>query len=375
MIPIILAILACVLVAIAFFFYFFFRRMLGTFGADTRKKWAKVVLIVIAVLCAVLSCLITSVVSIFFLHIVFIGLIIQLINFLIKRILGKKYDEKCTVLRKIYGSGIVPVLLTVIVMVCSYFNLHSVVATNYTVYTDKAISPDGYRVALIADVHFGVSLDSAQLSEKCEEISKRDVDIVILCGDIVDNSTTSEEMNTVFELLGGIKSKYGVFYVYGNHDRPMSMLKSEYTQQELLDAIENNGITILQDKAIEINGELVLIGREDRMEDGRESIKSLASNVDEDDFILVADHQPNQYQENSQAGVDLVLSGHTHGGQLFPINIVMNLFDINDGVYGHYQVSSNTQAIVTSGFAGWGYPVKNAAPAEYVVIDILPSNK
>lgn len=362
-----------VLVAIAFYFYFFFRRMFHTFGANTKNKWAISGLILLAILATFASVQMMSVVSIIMLHIVFIGLIIQFVNFIIKRIAGKKYDEKCSVWKKIYGSGIVPILLTVVVMVLGYFNLHSVVATNYTVYTDKAIRTDGYRVALIADVHFGVSIDSEQLKQKCDEISANNVDFVILCGDIVDNSTTADEMKTVFETFGGIESKYGVFYVYGNHDRPMSLLRSEYTQEELVKVIENAGITILQDETEIINSELALVGREDRMSGSRDSVDSLVSVIDEDKFILVADHQPNQYDENVQANVDLIVSGHTHGGQLFPLNVVMNVFGINDGVYGQYQLSENTQAIVTSGLAGWSYPVKTAAPAEYVIIDIVPN--
>lgn len=362
-----------VLVAIAFFFYFFFRRMFSTFGANTKNKWAISALILLAILATLASAQIMSVVSIIMLHIVFIGLIVQFVNFLIKKIVNKKYDDKFSVWKKIYGSGVLPILLTVVVMILGCFNLHNVVSTNYTVYTDKPIRTDGYRVALIADVHFGVSLDSEKLKQKCDEISDDNVDFVILCGDIVDNSTTADEMKTVFETFGKIQSKYGVFYTYGNHDRPMSLLKSDYTQEELANVIENAGITILQDETEIINGELALIGREDRMKDNRNSVDALVTVIDTDKFILVADHQPNQYDENVQANVDLIVSGHTHGGQIFPLNVVMKVFGINDGVYGQYMLSENTQAIVTSGLAGWSYPIKTAAPAEYVIIDILPN--
>lgn len=372
MIALILVALIPVLVAIAFYFYFYFRRMLTTFGADAKKRWVKLMLILLVALAVVASCQVMNFVSIIILHIVFIGLIIQLINIPIKRIFSKKYDG--SLWKKIYGSGIVPILLSAIVLVGGYFNLHNVVATPYTVNTSKQIRAEGYRVALIADVHFGVSLSMDEFAEKCAEISAQNVDVVILCGDIVDNSTTEHQMRFVFGELGRIKSTYGVYYVYGNHDRPMRLLSSEYSAQQLDEAIEQSGITILRDEVVKINDELVLVGREDRSQQGRQEIATLVSDADSSDFILVADHQPNQYEQNSQACVDLVVSGHTHGGQIFPLNIVFDVFGINDGVYGNYQLSDNTQAIVSSGFAGWSYPFKTAAPSEYVIIDILPKN-
>ena len=69
-------------------------------------------------------------------------------------------------------------------------------------------------------------------------------------------------------------------------------------------------------------------------------------------------------------GTDLLLSGHTPGGQLFPINYVQEWIPFNDGVYGRYDIDDDTVAIITSGFATWSYPSKTAAPAEYVIVDI-----
>ena len=107
-------------------------------------------------------------------------------------------------------------------------------------------------------------------------------------------------------------------------------------------------------------------------ENVRTPIAELVKDVDPTDFILALDHQPRQYKENAAAGVDLLLSGHTHGGQIFPADILFDLFDINEAVYGLTHIDETAQAFVTSGFAGWGFPFKTCAPAEYVLIDILP---
>jgi predicted MPP superfamily phosphohydrolase len=112
------------------------------------------------------------------------------------------------------------------------------------------------------------------------------------------------------------------------------------------------------------------VGREDRSVSKRKPLQALMETVDHDSFVLTLDHQPCEYKENGKYGSDLVLSGHTHGGQLFPINYLQMLIPFNDGVYGRYQIDADTQAIVTAGFATWNYPSKTAAAAEYVIIDI-----
>ncbi len=363
-----------ILVGVGFYLYFFIKRILKVLNIDADNKKAKIIIIIASALISALALNITSFYTVLLLHIIGLALLCQLANFIIKRIAKEKYEGGFTCWKKVYGIGIIPVFLSAIILIFGYINLHSVQMTHYTINTNKNIRSEGYRVALIADVHFGVSLDYEQMVEKCAEISSQNADIVILCGDIVDNSTSKEQMNKAFKALGTIKSEYGIYYVHGNHDRPMSLVKSEFTEDELVLAIKENGITILQDESLLINNELYLIGREDRSvqsHDGnRLSIEDLTKSLDKNKYLLTLDHQPNQYKENSSAGTDLLLSGHTHGGQLFPINILQMIIPFNDGIYGEYSLDEDSSAIITSGFAGWAYPVKTASPAEYVIIDI-----
>lgn len=362
---------------IAFFFYFFLRRSLRTFGIQSDKTYIKVILCCVSAFAAIIGSNIFNFSAIVIIHVVVIALLVQLINYLLKKIAGKRFDDRFKHWKKLYGSGVISLVLVIVVVLFGYINLNNVVKTSYTVYTEKNIRSDGYRAALIADVHFGVSLNYDELLDKCAEISKCDIDIAILCGDIVDDSTSFSEMQEVFAALGTIKTKYGIFYTYGNHDRPMSGLGSNYSADQLIETIKENGITILKDEIYEINDDMILVGREDRgysRNSGRADIQTLLSDVDKERFILTLDHQPNEYEENGAAGTDLLLSGHTHGGQLWPLNIIQEIFKFNDAVYGHTDIDDDTQAIVTSGLAGWRYPIKTVTPAEYVVIDIKNAN-
>lgn len=294
--------------------------------------------------------------------------ILMFINFLVKRILGENYDKKGRIWKRIYGSGIIPLVIMVIWVPYGWYNMHHVVATEYTIQTEKDIREEGYRIVLLADIHYGSFHSKKELMSKCEEINQIEPDMIFLCGDIVDENTTKEKMEEVFEVLSSIHSKYGIFYVYGNHDRQEYTSYPMYSNEALLTVMERNGIIVLQDEVYKTNDEFVIVGREDFSVGGRASVKNLLQDVDKANFIVTLDHQPVQLRENGEAGADLHLSGHTHGGQIWPINYITML--MNEAFYGYKETEEGLQSVVTSGFAGWAMDIKTSAPAEYVVLNI-----
>lgn len=362
-------------VLISLYLYFFIKRICKTFGVNTDRNINKIIIAVVSLCLAIMCSNIFSFGAIIVLHVIGVSLLTRFANVVIRYFAKDSYKEGFRIWKVIYGSGIIPVIVSSLLLTYGYINMNNVVETDYTVYTDKVIRDEGYRVALLADVHYGVSLNMEELREVCDKIGERDVDIVVLCGDIVDDNTTNEEMRTFFEIFSSIKNRYGIFYVYGNHDRQLYRADRAYTESELRSVIEDNGIIILEDDTYRINNELTIVGREDTSyygADGRKSMETLLEAVDMDDFILTLDHQPKQYEENGKAGTDLLLSGHTHGGQIWPANFLFEIVKFDDAVYGYTAIDDDTQAIVTSGLAGWGFPVKTASPAEYVIIDIKP---
>ena len=91
--------------------------------------------------------------------------------------------------------------------------------------------------------------------------------------------------------------------------------------------------------------------------------------IDPEKYMIVMDHQPTDYDNEAAVKADLVLSGHTHGGQVFPVTYVGEWFDINDNTYG-FERRGGTDFIVTSGISDWEILFKTATKSEYVIINI-----
>ncbi|MBE5960906.1 MAG: metallophosphoesterase [Lachnospiraceae bacterium] len=270
----------------------------------------------------------------------------------------------------LYGCGLIPVLLAAVMMGYGFYNIHHVVEKDYTVTTQKKIGEEGLKVAMISDLHYKTTMDAEKLAKIAEEIEAKNPDLVVLCGDLVDESTTYEQMQEAFEVIGTIKSRYGTYFVYGNHDTQPYTNNKSFTKEQLQSTIEQAGIRVLEDEICQLGDNLVLVGRKDigfDLEEPRLSLEELLEGVDPDSYILVLDHQPAKAAESKGAGADLQLSGHTHGGQIWPGGIVNDLAGIVN--YGA-EKEGDFEVIVSSGVAGWGYQVRTAYQCEWLLVTI-----
>lgn len=275
----------------------------------------------------------------------------------------------------IWRGGILAALLTAVIMCYGVFNMKHVIKTEYQAVTEKPIRDEGYKLVLVADLHYGISLDHEGLAGVAGEIEKENPDVVILAGDIVDERTTQEQMEDAFATLGTISSTYGTYFTYGNHDKRLYSSAPGYTVEQLEAAAHKAGITVLEDETVSVNPELLLSGRADRSyAPERASALSLAADRDEEKVWIVADHQPAGYEELKQAGCDVVVSGHTHAGQIWPLGLFAKLFHLDEMSYG-YETDDGLQMFVTSGMAGWGVCFRTQKHSEYMVISLLPASR
>lgn len=358
------------LLTVGVYTYFRLKRMASFYKLDADKKPLKFLIIVFACIIAMFSMNILSTASVVLLHMLAVSVLLDVIAFMVGRITRQQGKTTAGIWRKVYECGMIPILLATVITVYGFYNISHVVETHYTVEAKKEIREGGYRIALLTDIHYATIQNPEVLKKKIDEINEAKADIVVLGGDIVEEGTTKEEMQEVFRLLGGIHNQFGVYYVYGNHDRQPYTNDRTFTNEELDSAIIESGIQILKDAYITIGNDIILVGRDDAAwgnTSGRVSAEEILSGVDEDKYIVMLDHQPIEAEENNALGVDLQLSGHTHAGQIWPVGPLTELMGALN--YGQYEVG-NCHVIVSSGVAGWRYPMRTGEHSEYVIIDI-----
>lgn len=268
----------------------------------------------------------------------------------------------------VHRTAVIPVLCTSLLIGLGSANIRDVVRTEYTVATEKDIREEGYRIALIADTHYGLLDNREDIVALANTLSGDGLDLVVLCGDIVDENSSREEVEEIFEILGGIESTFGTYFVYGNHDKARYTSTPAFTEAELADVIQQGGVTVLEDAAVALTEDFTLIGRKDKSLSPAE-VATVTANADQTDFLLLVDHQPYEYAEKAAAGIDLTLSGHTHAGQIFPFGLLSEIIGTNDMQYG-LEMIDGMNAVVTSGVTGWGFPVRTEGRSEYVVVSV-----
>lgn len=274
---------------------------------------------------------------------------------------------------KRYYAGAVALVFTIGYLGSGWYLAHHVWETDYQIQTDKEVG--SLRVAVFADSHVGTTFHGEGFAEHMKTIEEQHPDVVLIVGDFVDDDTTKEDMIACCKALGELDTTYGVYYVFGNHDKGYYPPEYRgYDGNDLIVELEKNQVHVLQDEVELIADKFYIIGRQDKSEEyaeKRATMEELTANLDPDKFSIVLDHQPQDYAAQQNVNVDLVLSGHTHGGQLFPLMTIENLTKMTPDyrVYG-YEQRENTNFIVTSGISDWAIKFKTGCKSEYLMIDI-----
>ena len=268
--------------------------------------------------------------------------------------------------------GIGAILFTVCYMITAWYLCTNVIERDYSL--ESAKLKGDLRIVHFADSHVGSTFDAQGLLNYVQEINALHPDLVVITGDFVDDNTSLENMTGSCEALGALETKYGVYFSYGNHDKGYFNDEAKgWNNQDLLDNLERNNVIVLQDEARLIDDRFYVIGRQDKSEadrgGSRKTPAELVSGLDPDLYKIVLDHQPCEYDEEAKAGVDLVLSGHTHGGQFFPFNQIGVVTGSYDRSNGHGR-RGDTDFIVTSGISDWALIFKTGCRSEYVVVDV-----
>ncbi|ANZ38612.1 hypothetical protein BBK82_23675 [Lentzea guizhouensis] len=222
-------------------------------------------------------------------------------------------------------------------------------------------SLSGFRIAVVSDIHLGPLLGRSHTERIVRMINEQEADLVAIVGDLVDG--TVAELGEAAAPLRDLVSRHGSFFVTGNH---------EYFSghEQWIAELDRLGVNPLRNEGLTVAGGIELVGVNDvtgksygdgpdfgRAMDGRDRSKP----------VVLLSHQPVQVSDASSHGVDLQLSGHTHGGQMVPFNLFVPLQQPSTA--GLSKVD-NTWLYTSRGAGFWGPPVRVGAPPDITMVEL-----
>ena len=311
--------------------------------------------------------------------------LLYVVLFDLLRLIAKHTKLKNTLLfsrGSVISIGSVVVACAVATCLYGIFNARNIKVNEYSVTVNMSCGSDKHlKAVLVAALHMGYAIGVDHITNMVEKINQQDADIVIIAGDIFDNSYDGmDDPEGIKAQLKSIKSKYGVYAVYGNHDIDEKILMGftfdwggkQLHSEKMTNFMKECNIKLINDESVLINDEFYLVGRRDTdkpgTEDGtRAEISELTKDLDKTKPIFVLSHEPDELQKTADAGADIDFSGHTHDGQLFPGNLTIGLFWENP--CGMIK-KDNMYSIVTSGVGVYGTFMRVGTDAEICSVDI-----
>ncbi len=222
---------------------------------------------------------------------------------------------------------------------------------------------DGFRIALVSDLHLGPILRRGFTERVVETVNAQRPDLIAVVGDLVDGSVV--ELGREAEPLRRLQAPHGSYFVTGNHEYYVGV-------EAWVDEVRSYGLTVLRNQRVEVEGAgaFDLAGVNDptgRSYDGGPNLDMALAGRDPDRAVVLLAHQPVQVGDAAKRGVDLQLSGHTHGGQLWPFDYAVRL---EQPVVSGLAKVDGTWLYVTNGVGSWGPPVRVGAPPEVTIVEL-----
>ncbi|NMD71131.1 metallophosphoesterase [Bacillus sp. DNRA2] len=240
------------------------------------------------------------------------------------------------------------------------YNAWTPTVRNYTVEINKRSDLKDLKIFMASDIHLGQLVGKNHLERLVDLVNTEKPDIVLLPGDLINDNIEPYLKQNMGEVLGKVDAPLGVYAVLGNHDYYGG------DKDDIISEMNKLGIHVLMDDFIKIQ-DFYLVGRKEHTDNSRIKLNDYLNKLDKNRPIIMMDHQPKDLKEAEEFGVDILLSGHTHRGQLWPANLLTHLIYEND--YG-YLKKGELHSLVSSGFGLWGPPLRIGTQAEAMVIEV-----
>ncbi|WP_052044374.1 metallophosphoesterase [Alkalihalobacillus alcalophilus] len=248
------------------------------------------------------------------------------------------------------------------------YNAWSPIVREYDISINKPLMTEEneLKVLIASDLHMNDIIGANHIQRLVSISKEEEPDMILLPGDIIDDNITPYIEQGLSDVMLQLRAPYGVYAVPGNHDYYGGHLL------QLRAELEEINIPLLMDETIMTKNGIMIVGREDFTNTERLTIEELMADVPPEYPVIMLDHQPREISEAAEHGVDLIVSGHTHRGQVFPANIITGLLFEND--WGHLQIGE-FHSFTTSGFGFWGPAVRFGTRAEVMIVNITFSEE
>ena len=282
--------------------------------------------------------------------------ILLLVNMLIRVIPREKLKKDAFRIR----SLLLIICTSVMVVVAGIINFNTIRITDYQIVVSRKSSDiSKLKIAFVSDFHLGENTPVRFVKKFTKKIETINPDLMLFGGDIVEGDRRDEKMEHFEELLRGIRTRCDVYGVLGNHEH--------YARQDRGDFFNKSGVEILRDSAVIKVRSFIIAGRNDSNVRERKSAGDILKGVPDSLPVILIDHRPTEIEQISETSADLVFSGHTHDGQLFPVNLITRkVYELSYG----YMRKGETHFFVSSGIRLWGPPVRTTARSEIIVVDV-----
>ncbi|MBN2207420.1 MAG: metallophosphoesterase, partial [Candidatus Aminicenantes bacterium] len=249
--------------------------------------------------------------------------------------------------------------LPVLVVLAGVWNFRTLRVKTYDIDVPRKSSPlSELKIAFAADFHLGDATSPGFMDRFAARVNALEPDVVLIGGDVLEGDRPDERLDHFAAGFRRLRSRFGVFGVLGNHEGYAGGRPEFFAQA---------GIRMLRDEVVRVGDAFVLAGRNDRRFGPRKPVADLLAGTPDDLPVILLDHRPVDLENVSRTIADIQLSGHSHHGQLFPVNFVTkHRYELSWG----YKKKGKTHVFVTSGVQLWGPPIRTAGHSEILLIRV-----
>jgi len=299
----------------------------------------------------------------------FLFLLLSDILSLVLRVTGTLNSDNMSDYRK--WAYYVTIAISFFLIAGGFFNAITPHVKKYELTVNKSAGEvKELRIAAVSDIHLGSVIRKRSMKKLSQILRDLKPDMVLLLGDIVDGEIGPVLRGDLLKYFTCPDCRGGLYAITGNH---------EYIggADRTIPYIESKGIKLLKDEVVTLKGGISLIGRLDRDSKRfygkeRKELGELIKQADTTKPIILLDHQPFNLGDSEKHGIDIHLSGHTHNGQMWPLNhLTRSIYELSYG----YMKKGGTHIIVSSGYGLWGPRIRSGSRSEVLLIEVTFKGK